>query len=117
MYTEPPPPHSPFSRCLSVVPCPTTNQFYPEKIESAEEHSPIVQQFEISDPIAKACWHKDGTLIYPKRAGTCELQPSSRAAPFKSCDLSNDEGFGCEAFGAQLRVDMKGGAPCCMPTV
>lgn len=37
--------------------------------------------------------------------------------PFKSCDLLTDEGFGCEAFGAQLAVDIKGGAPCCAPTV
>ncbi|TKS67636.1 Obscurin [Collichthys lucidus] len=38
-----------------------------EKTKSAEVHSPIVQQFEISDPIARACWYKDGTQIYPKR--------------------------------------------------
>uniref|UniRef100_A0A3Q2DUV1 Obscurin-like protein 1 n=1 Tax=Cyprinodon variegatus TaxID=28743 RepID=A0A3Q2DUV1_CYPVA len=43
-----------------------------EKTRSTEEHYPIVQQFEISDPIAKACWYKDGTQIYPKtEAGQC----------------------------------------------
>lgn len=113
MYTEL------FPQFLSIVPCPTTYQFCPEvkKNESAEVRSPIVQQFEISDPIAKACWHKDGTQIYPKRAGTCESQPSSPAMHLKSCDLLTDEGFGCETFGAQLAVDIKGGAPCCTPTV
>uniref|UniRef100_M3ZYD9 Obscurin-like protein 1 n=1 Tax=Xiphophorus maculatus TaxID=8083 RepID=M3ZYD9_XIPMA len=38
-----------------------------EKTRPTEEQYPIVQQFEISDPIAKACWYKDGTQIYPKR--------------------------------------------------
>lgn len=113
MYTEL------FPQFLSVVPCPTTYQLCPEvkKIESAEAHSPIVQQFEISDPIAKACWHKDGTQIYPKRAGPCESRPSSPAAPFPSCDWLADEGFGGETFGAQLGADVKGGAPCCTPTL
>lgn len=97
----------------------STYPFCPEveKIEPAEVHSPIVQQFEISDPIAKACWHKDGTQIYPKREGTCESQSSSPAMPFKSDELLTDEGFGCETFGAQLKVDMKGGAPYCTPTI
>lgn len=102
-------------QCLSVVPCPTTFHFSPEveKIESAEANSPIVQQFEISDPVAKACWHKDGTRIYPKRAGACESQPSEPATPSRSCDLLTDEGFGCETFAAHLGVDIKGGAQCC----
>ncbi|XP_019728433.1 obscurin-like [Hippocampus comes] len=36
------------------------------RAKSAEERCPIVQQFEISDPVAKACWYKDGTPFYPK---------------------------------------------------
>lgn len=81
-----------------------------EKTESAEVHSPIVQQFEISDPIAKACWYKDGTQIYPKREGNYESQSSSQALPFQSHDLSADGEFGCETFGvAQIKVDMEGG--------
>lgn len=89
-----------------------------EKTESAEVHTPIVQQFEISDPIAKACWYKDGTQIYPKREGDCEPQSSSQALPFQSHDMSADEGFGCETFGvSQLKVDMKGGVPHCTRTI
>ncbi|GLD61489.1 obscurin-like protein 1 isoform X8, partial [Lates japonicus] len=79
-----------------------------EKTKSAEEHCPIVQQFEISDPIAKACWYKDGTPIYPKREGDCESQSSSQALPLQSHDLSGDERFGCETSGdAQSNVDIK----------
>lgn len=90
----------------------------PDVEKSAEVHSPIVQQFEISDPIAKACWYKDGTQIYPKRDGDCECQSNSRALPFQSHDLSADEGFDCGTFGvAQLNVDMKGGVPHCTHTI
>ncbi|XP_044072899.1 obscurin-like protein 1 isoform X8 [Siniperca chuatsi] len=79
-----------------------------EKTESAEAHCPIVQQFEISDPIAKACWYKDGTQIYPKREADCESQSSSQALPLQPHDLSVDGRFGCETSGdAQLNVDMK----------
>ncbi|XP_027136610.1 obscurin-like protein 1 isoform X3 [Larimichthys crocea] len=79
-----------------------------EKTKSAEVHSPIVQQFEISDPIARACWYKDGTQIYPKREGDCESQSSSQALPLQSHGLSGDGTFGCETSGdAQLNVDMK----------
>ncbi|KAM9347673.1 obscurin-like protein 1 [Symphorus nematophorus] len=81
-----------------------------EKTKSAEVHSPIVQQFEISDPIAKACWYKDGTPIYPKRESDCESQSSSssQALLLQSHDLSGDGRFGCETSGdAQLDVDMK----------
>ncbi|XP_049449246.1 obscurin-like protein 1 isoform X4 [Epinephelus fuscoguttatus] len=79
-----------------------------EKTESAEADCPIVQQFEISDPIAKACWYKDGTPIYPKWEADCESQSSSQAVPLQSYDLSDDGRFGCETSGdAQLNVDMK----------
>ncbi|XP_040003801.1 obscurin-like protein 1 isoform X1 [Xiphias gladius] len=89
---------------------PTTYLLGPddEKTKSAEEHCPIVQQFEISDPIAKACWYKDGTQIYPKREADCESQSSCQALPLKSDDLSGDETFGCGTSGdAHLNVDMK----------
>lgn len=102
-------------QCLSVV-SPPTYLLGPdvEKTKSAEVHSPIVQQFEISDPIARACWYKDGTQIYPKREGDCESQSSSQALPLQSHGLSGDGTFGCETSGdAQLNVDMKGGVPHC----
>eukprot|EP00064_Thunnus_orientalis_P004980 superscaffoldBa00000474_g4993 len=67
-----------------------------EKTKSAEEHCPIVQQFEISDPIAKACWYKDGTQIYPKGEADCESQSSSQALPLQSHHLSGDGSFGSE---------------------
>ncbi|XP_044222752.1 obscurin-like isoform X3 [Thunnus albacares] len=76
-----------------------------EKTKSAEEHCPIVQQFEISDPIAKACWYKDGTQIYPKGEADCESQSSSQALPLQSHHLSGDRSFGCETSGdAQSNV-------------
>ncbi|XP_030284379.1 obscurin-like protein 1 isoform X1 [Sparus aurata] len=79
-----------------------------EKTKSTEVLSPIVQQFEISDPIAKACWYKDGTPIYPKKEVDCESQSSSQASPVQSHDLSFDGRFGCETSGdAQFNVDTK----------
>ncbi|XP_037645170.1 obscurin-like protein 1 isoform X12 [Sebastes umbrosus] len=80
-----------------------------EKTESAEADCQIVQQFEISDPIAKACWYKDGTQIYPKQEADCESQSSSQTVPLQSHDLSSDGTFGCETSGdTQLcNVDMK----------
>ncbi|XP_036965240.1 obscurin-like protein 1 isoform X3 [Acanthopagrus latus] len=79
-----------------------------EKTKSTEVLSPIVQQFEISDPIAKACWYKDGTPIYPKKEVDCESQSSSQTSPVQSYDVSGDVRFGCETSGdAQLNVDMK----------
>ncbi|XP_041663263.1 obscurin-like protein 1 isoform X12 [Cheilinus undulatus] len=80
----------------------------PDVVKSAEAHCPIVQQFEISDPIAKACWYKDGTQIYPKREGDCVSQSSSQALPLQSYDLSGDGRFGCETSGeAQLGAEKK----------
>ncbi|XP_051260023.1 obscurin-like protein 1 isoform X1 [Dicentrarchus labrax] len=79
-----------------------------EKTKSAEAHSPIVQQFEISDPIAKACWYKDGTQIYPKWEGDCESQSNSQALLLQSQDLSGDRSLGSETSGdAQFNVEMK----------
>ncbi|KAM7380834.1 hypothetical protein PAMP_004106 [Pampus punctatissimus] len=78
------------------------------KTKAAEEHCPIVQQFEISDPIAKACWYTDGTQIYPKWEADCESQSSSQALHLRSLDLSGDGRFGCETSGdAQLNVMVK----------
>ncbi|XP_034429710.1 obscurin-like protein 1 isoform X16 [Hippoglossus hippoglossus] len=90
-----------------------------EKTKSADECCPIVRQFEISDPVAKACWYKDGTQIYPKRAAGCESQSSSPALSPQSHDLSGDESLGCDttADAAQLNVDMKGGVPRCICTI
>lgn len=79
-----------------------------EKTRPTEEQYPIVQQFEISDPIAKACWYKDGTQIYPKREpGTEEHSQILALVPQH---LSDDGGFGCDASdGVPLREDVKGG--------
>lgn len=90
-----------------------------EKTESAEADCQIVQQFEISDPIAKACWYKDGTQIYPKQEADCESKSSSQTVPLQSHDLSSDGRFGCETSGdTQLcNVDMKGGLPHCTCTI
>lgn len=88
-----------------------------EKTKSAEAHKPIVRQFEISDPVAKACWYKDGTQIYPKSKTNCDLQSSTKALPLKS-DLPPDGGLGCKTFGAmQSNVAMKGGDPCYTHTI
>lgn len=88
-----------------------------EKTSSAEAHYPIVQQFEISDPVAKACWYKDGTQIYPKKESVCKSQSSSQAFPLQSIDtsdISGDEQFGFETSdGPQLDVNMKGGVRKC----
>ncbi|XP_054908728.1 obscurin isoform X1 [Poeciliopsis prolifica] len=68
-----------------------------EKTRSTEEQYPIVQQFEISDPIAKACWYKDGTQIYPKRGPGTEEH--SQILALVSQHLSDD--------GVPLREDVK----------
>ncbi|XP_026231793.1 obscurin-like protein 1 isoform X1 [Anabas testudineus] len=78
-----------------------------EKTKSAEVHCPIVQQFEISDPIAKACWYKDGTQIYPKKESDCESQSSSQGGPLQSNEMAGDEQIDFETSGgAQLDVKM-----------
>lgn len=97
---------------------PPTYLLGPDVEKSAEAHSPIVQQFEISDPIAKACWYKDGTQIYPKRETGCESQSGSQALPPQSHDLSDDERFGCETSGdAQQSALKTGGVPHCTCTI
>lgn len=83
-----------------------------EKTEAAEVDGQIVQQFEISDPIAKACWFKDGTQIYPKSDADCESQKDSQTVPLQLHDLSGGGRFGCEiSADAQFNVHLKGGVP------
>lgn len=83
-----------------------------ENTKSLEVHCPIVRQFEISDPIAKACWYKDGTQIYPKREHDSESERSRETLLLQSDGLPCDGRFGCETPGdAQLNVDVKGGVP------
>ncbi|KAJ3591873.1 hypothetical protein NHX12_007004 [Muraenolepis orangiensis] len=65
-----------------------------EKTKPIEAHSPIVRQFEISDPVAKACWYKDGTQIYPQNDSQSE---TARQTVFVQSDGLSCEGmFGCE---------------------
>ncbi|XP_056889221.1 obscurin-like isoform X3 [Takifugu flavidus] len=79
-----------------------------EKTKSAKVQKAIVRQFEISDPIAKACWYKDGTQIYPKSKADCESQSSIQTLPIQALDLPPDGGFGCKTFGAtQSNVAIK----------
>lgn len=98
---------------MSVASSPT-NLLDPdgEKTKSAEVQKPIVRQFEISDPIAKACWYKDGTQIYPKSKTDCESQSSTQTLPIQALDLPPDGGFDCKTFGTtQSNVAIKGGDP------
>ena len=89
---------------------PPTNLLDPdEKNKSTEAHCPIVQQFEISDPIAKASWYKDGTQIYPEREADNESQSSNQTLPLQSQYMSGERSFGCDTSGdAQFTEDMKG---------
>ncbi|KAM9710746.1 obscurin isoform 2-T2 [Menidia menidia] len=78
------------------------------KNKSTEVHCPIVQQFEISDPIAKACWYKDGTQIFPEREAVNKPQSSNQILPIQSECISGDCRFGWDTSGgAQLTEDMK----------
>ncbi|XP_061648755.1 obscurin-like isoform X2 [Phyllopteryx taeniolatus] len=80
-----------------------------ERAKSAEERIPIVQQFEISDPIAKACWYKDGTPIYPKMETLFEPESNIQVFPPPvTIDLSGVASFSCETSAdAKLNVDIK----------
>lgn len=84
-----------------------------EKTRSDDEYGPIVRQFEISDPIAKACWYKDGTQIYPKKEPGSESQSSSNSSSSseflaqQSPDLSGERS---EIWAdSQAVMDVKGG--------
>lgn len=80
-----------------------------EKTKSDEASCPIVQQFEISDPIAKACWYKDGTQIFPKKEADSISLNSSQTVTLQSHYGSGDSKFGCSTSGdTQLNEDMKG---------
>ncbi|XP_077436910.1 obscurin-like isoform X2 [Vanacampus margaritifer] len=76
---------------------------------SAEECCPIVQQFEISDPVAKACWYKDGTPVHPKMETLSEPESSIQAFPLPvTLDLHGVANLICETSSdAQLNVDIK----------
>ncbi|XP_061698489.1 obscurin-like protein 1 [Syngnathoides biaculeatus] len=80
-----------------------------ERAKYAEDRLPIVQQFEISNPIAKACWYKDGTPIYPKMETVFEPESYTKALPPPvTIDLSSVASFSCETSAdAQLNVDIK----------
>ncbi|XP_054643846.1 obscurin-like protein 1 isoform X4 [Dunckerocampus dactyliophorus] len=79
-----------------------------QRAESAEVPCPIVQQFEISDPIAKACWYKDGTPVSPKMESFFEPESSIQVFPSPvTFDVSDDAGFSCETSGAPLNEDIK----------
>ncbi|KAF7215034.1 transcript variant X6 [Nothobranchius furzeri] len=88
---------------------PPTHKLEPdEKNKSAEANCQIVQQFEISDPIAKACWYKDGTPIYPELEGDSIEQ--NQIVPLQPEVLSGDGRFSCDALNdTPLPVDVKAG--------
>ena len=81
-----------------------------EKTKPIEAQSPIVQQFEISDPVAKACWYKDGTQIYPQNNSQSDTAKQTMSLP--SGGLSCEKRFGCERKDeVQFNVDKKGVVP------
>ncbi|XP_059895398.1 obscurin-like protein 1 isoform X10 [Gadus macrocephalus] len=77
-----------------------------EKTKPIEAQSPIVRQFEISDPVAKACWYKDGTQIYPQNNSQSETAKQTMFLP--SDGLSCEKKSGCERKAeVQFNVDKK----------
>ncbi|XP_057709169.1 obscurin-like protein 1 isoform X2 [Corythoichthys intestinalis] len=80
-----------------------------ERANSAEERCPIVQQFEISDPVAKACWYKDGTPLYPKMETVLEPESSTQTFPSPvTFDLCGVASFSCETSAdTKFNVDLK----------
>lgn len=92
---------------MFVVPPPTCLLDSDKKAISPEAHCQIVQQFEISDPIAKACWYKDGTPVYPKREA--DNREDSQVLPLQSAFLSDDGKFSCNTSNdAELHDNIKG---------
>ncbi|KAM6935045.1 obscurin-like protein 1 isoform 2-T2 [Xenentodon cancila] len=90
------------------VPRPTFLPDPDEKTKSTEANCPIVQQFEISDPIAKACWYKDGTQIFPKTKADNVSQISSQVTPLQTQYRSDYSKSGCSTSDdVQLNEDMK----------
>uniref|UniRef100_A0A8C4Z849 Obscurin like cytoskeletal adaptor 1b n=1 Tax=Gadus morhua TaxID=8049 RepID=A0A8C4Z849_GADMO len=77
-----------------------------EKTKPIEAQSPIVRQFEISDPVAKACWYKDGTQIYPQNNSQSETAKQTMFLP--SDGLFCEKKSGCERKAeVQFNVDKK----------
>lgn len=100
--------NDPLPQLIIVVPPPTYVLDPEEMTESVEESFPIVQQFEISDPVAKACWYKDGTQIYPKRKGDSISQSSQTTPPQSQC-MSGDSGIDWERSDeAHINEDITG---------
>lgn len=95
-----------------IVEPPPTNQLDPDSdTKSPETNCQIVQQFEISDPIAKACWYKDGTPIFPKREA--DNTEDSQISPLQSASLSGDGRFSCNTSNdADLHDNVKGVLNC-----
>ncbi|XP_020568740.1 obscurin isoform X4 [Oryzias latipes] len=91
------------------VPPPTYVLNPEEMTKSVDKSFPIVRQFEISDPIAKACWYKDGTQIYPKRKGDSISQSNHTSPPQSQC-MSGDSRNDCDRSDeAQINENIKAG--------
>ncbi|KAM9483868.1 obscurin isoform 8-T9 [Salvelinus alpinus] len=80
-----------------------------EKNKSIEAGLSIVQQFEISDPIAQVCWHKDGTQIYPHSGLDRQSKGSIRTLFIQPDDMSCGGRFDCQTTGdtTQFNVAIK----------
>ncbi|XP_014019368.1 obscurin-like protein 1 isoform X7 [Salmo salar] len=80
-----------------------------EKNKSIEAGLSIVQQFEISDPIAQVCWHKDGTQIYPYSGLDRQSKGSIRTLFIQPDDMSCGGRFDCQTTGdtTQFNVAIK----------
>lgn len=81
-----------------------------EKTNSTEGPYSIVQQFEISDPVAKACWYKDGRPIYSQK----EMYREPQTCPVQAHSSSANWMLGSGVSGQVVpNVDKKGGDPRC----
>ncbi|CDQ69529.1 unnamed protein product [Oncorhynchus mykiss] len=80
-----------------------------EKNKSIEAGLSIVQQFEISDPIAQVCWDKDGTQIYPHSGLDRQSKGSMRTLFIQPDDMSCGGRFDCQTTGdtTQFNVAIK----------
>ncbi|XP_070978826.1 obscurin-like protein 1 isoform X9 [Oncorhynchus clarkii lewisi] len=80
-----------------------------EKNKSIEAGLSIVQQFEISDPIAQVCWDKDGTQIYPHSGHDRQSKGSIRTLFIQPDDMSCGGRFDCQTTGdtTQFNVAIK----------
>ncbi|XP_052377807.1 obscurin-like protein 1 isoform X6 [Oncorhynchus keta] len=80
-----------------------------KKNKSIEAGLSIVQQFEISDPIAQVCWDKDGTQIYPHSGLDRQSKGSIRTLFIQPDDMSCGGRFDCQTTGdsTQFNVAIK----------